>query len=262
MSLVFISYARADASQSNRLHKDLTAAGYDVWLDTERLVVGQQWKPEIRNAIRRSSAFIALLSNHSVSHRGYVQHELKEALDVLRTVPANQVYLMPARIEEVRPTEQELEDLTWVDLFPEYAAGLEKLVRALKTVIDLNSTTSTASTSSLVPAAVALPFSSMGDVFRTILHQMPTESVRLDGRNGLYILFMTNHEGVIVPRHLKENYPKDMAIILQHQYAELVVGEKEFSVKLSFSGSLERLTVPYSAISMMREEHTKLVLRN
>lgn len=262
MSLVFISYARADAEHANRLYNELIAAGYDVWLDTERLLAGQKWKVEITNAIRSSSAFIALLSNHSVSHRGYVQHELKEALNVLKTLPANQVYLMPARIEEVSPSEPELEDITWVDLFPDnkYAVGLGKIFKALASISELKPLPPTPSGDSTAATSTAPPFSSMGDAFKILLRLMPQNSEILDGRNELFITFKTNADGVTIPKYLKDTYPESMTIVLQHQYDELAIGENAFSVSLWFSGKKERVTVPYASILSIAEPHIKLLV--
>jgi len=60
---IFISYARKDGSQlALRLQKDLTAAGFDVWLDTQRLHGGESWTVEIEEAIDRAQVVLALLT--------------------------------------------------------------------------------------------------------------------------------------------------------------------------------------------------------
>jgi hypothetical protein len=44
---VFISYARKDGAElALRLQKDLTAAGFEVWLDTQRIGGGASWTVE------------------------------------------------------------------------------------------------------------------------------------------------------------------------------------------------------------------------
>jgi hypothetical protein len=133
MAHVFISYAREDSATANRLYNDITAAGYSVWLDTKVLRPGQRWKPAVTTAIQESAAFLALISR-STEGRGYVQKELKEALDVLAEVPANQVFIIPARLEDVRPGIPDLAELTWVDLFPEYRDGLERILDGFATI--------------------------------------------------------------------------------------------------------------------------------
>src|ERR1035437_9290823 len=60
---IFVSYARKDGAElALRLQKDLTAAGYDVWLDTKRIRGGESWTVEIEAAIDRADVVLALLT--------------------------------------------------------------------------------------------------------------------------------------------------------------------------------------------------------
>jgi TIR domain len=63
---VFISYAREDYGIAERLYNDLKRAGLDPWLDKKKILGGQHWKKEIREAIRNSAYFIPLFSSTSV----------------------------------------------------------------------------------------------------------------------------------------------------------------------------------------------------
>src|SRR2546425_6505785 len=103
MSFAFINYAREDSKIANRLYNDLTRSGYSVWLDKKNLLGGQKWRAEISKAIRDSFAFIALISETSVSKTGEVQRELRYAFDVLAQLPANQIYILPVRLSSVVP---------------------------------------------------------------------------------------------------------------------------------------------------------------
>jgi hypothetical protein len=131
---VFISYARRDAPVAQRLYYDLKRAGAKPWLDSVDLLPGQQWGPAIRRAIRESDCFIALLSAHAVSDRRFFHSELNDALHVLEELPQNQLFLIPARIDECSPPHERLRDLHWVDLFPSYDQGLTKLFAALSSI--------------------------------------------------------------------------------------------------------------------------------
>ncbi|WCR57627.1 ClpXP protease specificity-enhancing factor SspB [Wolbachia endosymbiont of Ctenocephalides felis wCfeJ] len=71
----------------------------------------------------------------------------------------------------------------------------------------------------------------------------------------LEILFFTYFNGVVIPDYLKRSYPAQMLIILQHQFYDLKVFEDKFSVRLSFSGKQEQITVPFFAIN---EFHDKI----
>lgn len=70
----------------------------------------------------------------------------------------------------------------------------------------------------------------------------------LPGNHHFFITFMTAAPGVRVSNRIREQYPEQMTIVLQHQYWDLEVGDSSFSVGLSFSDIPEMLHVPYSAI--------------
>jgi len=70
----------------------------------------------------------------------------------------------------------------------------------------------------------------------------------LIGAHHFYIAFDTRHPGVRISDVLREDFPNEMAIVLQHQYSGLKVGEHEFEVTLSFNKMPESIRVPYLAI--------------
>ena len=128
---VFISYAHEDYEESYILYKNLKNSGIDVWFDKEDLLPGEKFDFEIRNVIKNSSYFIAIISKNSVNKRGYVQKELKLGLDVLREFPENKIYLIPVRIDESTPIADELRQLHWVDMFDNWKKGLDGLLKVL-----------------------------------------------------------------------------------------------------------------------------------
>jgi len=128
---VFLSYAHKDFDAARRLVDELRAAGVAVWFDKDNLKGGQRWRPAISDAIENSQYFVALLSSQSVSHRGQVQEELSEALEVLRRVPESETFLIPVRLDDAKPTNRELRQLHWVDLFPDWRHGFELLLAAV-----------------------------------------------------------------------------------------------------------------------------------
>ncbi len=71
----------------------------------------------------------------------------------------------------------------------------------------------------------------------------------LPGDHHFYVSFRTEHAGVRLSQRLREKYPQDMTIVLQHQFDNLTVNEQAFEVGLSFSGVAERLRVPFDALS-------------
>jgi hypothetical protein len=83
----------------------------------------------------------------------------------------------------------------------------------------------------------------------------------LSGDHHFYITFLTGHPGVNMPDHLRSHYPKEMTIVLQHQFWGLEVGKENFSVTLSFANEPERLTVPYAAITAFADPSVRFGLQ-
>jgi len=71
----------------------------------------------------------------------------------------------------------------------------------------------------------------------------------LPGDHHFYISFNTEADGVRMSERLRAQYPQTMTIILQHQFWDLNVTEQGFDVGLSFGGVMERLSVPFDAVS-------------
>ena len=83
---------------------------------------------------------------------------------------------------------------------------------------------------------------------RTVL--MQTAKSGLPGEHHFYISFDTTATGVVLSKRLKDKYPHEMTIVLQHRFWDLVVQHDRFEVKLTFDGIPERLVVPFAAIKV------------
>lgn len=129
---VFICYGREDVAAANDMYRDLTETGHKAWLDTQSLIPGQKWQPAIINAIRTSRYFVALLSSRSVSRKGFVNKEIREALDVLAEFPNDQHFLIPVRLDDCTPSDQRLSELQRVDMFPSRDEGMRQIKKALE----------------------------------------------------------------------------------------------------------------------------------
>ena len=88
------------------------------------------------------------------------------------------------------------------------------------------------------------------DALRGVVRQVLTDGAKkgLPGDHHFYISFFTNADGVKISPRLREQYPEEITIILQHQFWDLIVREDQFEVGLSFGGVPERLVVPFAAI--------------
>ena len=74
------------------------------------------------------------------------------------------------------------------------------------------------------------------------------ETTGLPGEHHFYISFNTRHPGVELSEKISQRYPREMTIVLQHQYWNLRVHEDRFEVELSFDNVPEHLVVPFDAV--------------
>lgn len=125
---VFLCHSKDDKPKVRELYRRLVIDGFDAWLDEEKLMPGQDWDLEIRKAVRESDAIVVCLSNNSVTKAGYVQKEIRFALDVADEQLEGEIFLIPARLEDCHVPNR-LDKWQWVDLFEK--TGIEKLNQAL-----------------------------------------------------------------------------------------------------------------------------------
>jgi len=127
--MVFLCHSSGDKESVRRLHGQLKQAGFRPWLDEEDLVPGTRWKPAIRKAVKQSDIVLVCLSKTSITKEGFVQKEIKIALDVADEKPEETIYIIPTRLEECALPER-LSQWQCVDLFREN--GFDKLARAIR----------------------------------------------------------------------------------------------------------------------------------
>lgn len=126
---VFLCHATDDKPIVRQLYKFLRKNGVDAWLDEEKLIPGQEWEIEIPKAIKSSDAIIVCLSKHSITKEGYIQKEIRFALDVADEKPDGTIFIIPSRLEECEVPNR-LSKWQWLDLYGEH--GGEKLMNGLK----------------------------------------------------------------------------------------------------------------------------------
>jgi hypothetical protein len=81
------------------------------------------------------------------------------------------------------------------------------------------------------------------------------------GEHHFYISFNTQYPGVRISPRLREKYPDEMTVILQHQFWDLAVTDHSFEVGLSFSNIPEKLYVPFDAITGFFDPSVKFGLK-
>jgi S-DNA-T family DNA segregation ATPase FtsK/SpoIIIE len=131
---VFLCHATDDKKLVRKLYEKLINDGIDVWFDEEKLLPGQDWDIEIQKAVRQSDVVIVCLSKKSVTKEGYVQKEIKIALDVADEKPEGTIYLIPTRLEECNVPFR-LNRWQWIDLFStEATVDLKSYGKLLKSL--------------------------------------------------------------------------------------------------------------------------------
>ena len=88
------------------------------------------------------------------------------------------------------------------------------------------------------------------EAMRGVVKKVLTEVVRvgLPGEHHFYITFNTQAPGVRISSRLRERYPEEMTIVVQHQFWDMEVNSQSFEIGLAFSGVPERLLVPFGSI--------------
>jgi len=89
------------------------------------------------------------------------------------------------------------------------------------------------------------------DALKNVVRKVLGDAIRdgLPGDHHFYISFKTEFPGVRLSTRMREKYPQDMTIVLQHQFWDLSVTEHAIEVGLSFSGVPERLLIPFDALT-------------
>ena len=83
----------------------------------------------------------------------------------------------------------------------------------------------------------------------------------LPGEHHFYIAFKTRAPGVEIPAHLRERYPDEMTIVIQHRYWDLAVTDDWFQIGLSFNQVPAKLHIPYSAVTGFVDPHVNFALQ-
>lgn len=81
------------------------------------------------------------------------------------------------------------------------------------------------------------------------------------GEHHFFISFATNHPQVKMSQQLRAKYPKEITIVLQHQFWDFKVEENQFGVTLSFGGVPEKLVVPFAALTGFADPSVKFGLQ-
>ena len=129
---IFLVYAHEDRKRVAEIYNALKDAGYKPWMDTMNLMPGQAWEDQVLKAIQQSELALVFLSKNAVEKKGFVQKEIKTALNYLEERNEGISPVIPVRLEETDVPLGRLRELHWIDVFTK--ADVQKLVKSLKSV--------------------------------------------------------------------------------------------------------------------------------
>jgi len=89
------------------------------------------------------------------------------------------------------------------------------------------------------------------DALKGVVRRVLANAMRegIPGEHHFYLSFRTREKGVRISQNLRDKYPDEMTIVLQHQFWDLSVSDHAIEVGLSFSGVPEKLVIPFDAVS-------------
>jgi ketosteroid isomerase-like protein len=125
---VFLCHASVDTDATQQLYDYLERQGIHPWFDQENLLPGEVWKNAILRELETSDAIIVCLSRSSVKKEGFVQKEIRLAVDRAMEVPDGSILLLPVMFEKC-DVPRVLQTFQWVDLTEKN--GYSKLISAL-----------------------------------------------------------------------------------------------------------------------------------
>ncbi len=105
----------------------------------------------------------------------------------------------------------------------------------------------------------AMVDNAMRGVVREVLEQADRDG--FSGEHHFYISFNTQFPGVKLSPQLKEKYPDEMTIVLQHQFWDLQISDERFSLMLSFNNIPEKLVIPFDAMTAFADPSVKFGLQ-
>jgi TIR domain/NB-ARC domain len=126
--LIFICYAKEDLDDVKSLYEELKQSEFNPWMDIVDILPGQKWDFEIRHALKDSDFALICLSQFSVRKEGYLNKEIKWALNRFEEMPEGKIFLIPVRLENCEIPDR-LSKIQAVDYFA--SDGFDRLVKAL-----------------------------------------------------------------------------------------------------------------------------------
>mgnify|MGYP001267954289 CR=1 FL=1 len=99
----------------------------------------------------------------------------------------------------------------------------------------------------------------MINVFIEVLKNIKKNGLK-EGHH-LYITFRTNEKKVNIPIWLKNKFPKEMTIVIQYEYWNLLINKSDFKITLSFNDIKSDLTIPFKSVISFADPYANFGLK-
>jgi len=99
----------------------------------------------------------------------------------------------------------------------------------------------------------------MRGVVRDVLRKVQAGGLPAD--HHFFISYSTQHPDVKMSDSLRAKYPKEITIVMQHQFWDFKVEDDKFHVSMSFGGVPEKLTIPFAALTGFADPSIKFGLQ-
>ncbi len=104
-----------------------------------------------------------------------------------------------------------------------------------------------------------LMHNAMRGLIKTVLTDVNANG--LPGEHHFFITFDTTHPDVQIADWLRERYPAEMTVVVQHWFDNLDVREDGFSITLNFGDAPEPLSIPFDALRTFVDPSVEFGLR-
>jgi hypothetical protein len=126
--VAFISHSSKDKPFVRKLAADLVANGIKVWLDEQRILVGESIPDRIAQGLAESDFFLVVVSQSSVNS-AWVQKELNGAL--VREIERREVVVLPIKLDDATMPDS-IRDKKYADFSGSYMAALKELLASIE----------------------------------------------------------------------------------------------------------------------------------
>lgn len=99
----------------------------------------------------------------------------------------------------------------------------------------------------------------MRGLIQTVLSDVAQHG--LPGAHHFFITFDTTHPGVEIADWLRDRYPTEMTVVLQHWFENLEVEDDLFRITLNFGNQPEPMVIPFDAVRTFVDPSVEFGLR-